>query len=328
MSESYYIRNDKEELFKISINKNRDIIKLYKQNIGKPDSKIEVESRDKSSNKSSSKSSSSTNKIVESKDKSSNKSSSPTNKIVESKDKSSSPTNKMVESKYKSLNTSNKLSKNEFDHILTFEAEKIFFNKAPQDKITTYCEKYNRVFDKNSILLQINDEEYVFIGQKMFKFRALNKITKYISHIKDIDMLFPYAIDTKNNYYLFIGDVIINNIPEDQTDDPYRYYYDRTSITEDYFIFSKSPAIENFQGIKKFFVGGKVYTLSYCPRPGEEYDRISKLECFGSGMEILLINGEKIKLDRKKFVKLQKDYEKEMEFVPIKDVEHLETSLE
>ena len=110
--------------------------------------------------------------------------------------------------------------------ILKFSnVEKIFIGKNPgyYPPYKMPSLEYIKEDDGNSILLQIKNNKYVFIGGNIFSFHSYEKITKFISPIGNNDVPYPFAIDKDKNYYLMIEDVIFN--PKVKIDDPYDYYY-------------------------------------------------------------------------------------------------------
>ena len=157
----------------------------------------------------------------------------------------------------------------------------------------------------------MKDDEYVFIGDNIYKFRSYAEIVKYVSPIGNNDVPYPYAIDKLGNYYLMVEYVVFKNIPSNMKNDPYDYYYNIDQITSDIGIIPpKQPVIQNFQKIDKFFIGKSQYTLRYKIDAASDYDRISKFDNFGDGMTLLLTDGTKIKLNKAKYIKLMKDYGK------------------
>jgi hypothetical protein len=105
----------------------------------------------------------------------------------------------------------------------------IFIGRHPISE-KMYAEDFDIQYDGNSILVEIDDYEYVFIGMNIFKFNSLNKINYYLSIVGNNCVPYPYAIDISNNIYLMIENAII--IPEDDTfeyikeiGEPYCFYY-------------------------------------------------------------------------------------------------------
>ena len=109
--------------------------------------------------------------------------------------------------------------------LMIFEnVEKIFIGKSPLNAMTKKCNTYSKKFDGNSILLNIKDNIYVFIGWDIYQFKSLSKINTFVSPVGPSAVPYPYAIDNKKRYYLMLDDIIINNKPKNK--DIYDYYYD------------------------------------------------------------------------------------------------------
>lgn len=104
---------------------------------------------------------------------------------------------------------------------LEFEVEKVFVGKDPNR--AELLKMYNQSFDGNSILLKLKNNEYIYIGDKIFKFKPEAEITKYLSPVGNSDVPYPYAKDKEGNYYLMIEDAIISGVPRGE--EPYDIYY-------------------------------------------------------------------------------------------------------
>lgn len=116
--------------------------------------------------------------------------------------------------------------------ICKYKALQIFVGKSIKNNMTKFSGGTGFKFDGNSILLNINNLTYIYIGKSIYKFNALNKIITYVSPIGNSDVPYPYAIDIDGNIYLINDNkIIINNIDlienmiNSQFDDPYSLYY-------------------------------------------------------------------------------------------------------
>jgi hypothetical protein len=112
------------------------------------------------------------------------------------------------------------------NEILSFKPKSIFIGKSPKNYMTK-SEAYGPNFLGNSILLNIKDKEYVYIGETIYKFQAYDDIVSYVSPIGNNDVPYPYAIDKSGNYYLMIQDVVVE-LPKKlvkKYEDPYFVYY-------------------------------------------------------------------------------------------------------
>ena len=101
----------------------------------------------------------------------------------------------------------------------------VFVGKSPKTEMTLYSGAYGKKWDGNTILLHIKNNEYVFIGHTIFKFKTISEIIKYVSPIGNNDIPCPYAIDKENNTYILLGEYvyIYKNLPK--RINPYDYYY-------------------------------------------------------------------------------------------------------
>ncbi len=116
-------------------------------------------------------------------------------------------------------------------NILVYETDfiNIFIGQHPVS-MKIYDDNYDLSFEGNSILVEIDNNTYIFIGINIFKFNSLCKINYYLSIIGNSSVPYPYAIDEQNNIYLMIENTIM--IPENNTfeyikkkGDPYMFYY-------------------------------------------------------------------------------------------------------
>jgi hypothetical protein len=127
-------------------------------------------------------------------------------------------------------------------------------------------------FDGSSFLVQVADNKYVYICDEISSFTAYAPIVKYVSDMGNSNVPYPYAIDEKGNVYLMLEDTVIIGLPElhesydELYEDPYTYYYDRSTITKD-IGFRREPVTPH--PIKEWYVEGKQYTL----RNSFEYER-------------------------------------------------------
>lgn len=83
---------------------------------------------------------------------------------------------------------------------------------------------YHQKFTGNSILIEINSKEYIYIGKNIHKFITTTPITKYYSIMGNSDVPYPFAI-SKDKIYLILDNKTINFIDWDKKTDPYEIYY-------------------------------------------------------------------------------------------------------
>jgi len=90
-----------------------------------------------------------------------------------------------------------------------FDAKDVFIGKSPLNKMTKFSGGHGDEWDGNSILLDMGDNEYIFIGDKIFSFDAKAKITDFVSPVGNSAVPYPYATDELKNYYLIVYDEVV-----------------------------------------------------------------------------------------------------------------------
>ena len=201
--------------------------------------------------------------------------------------------------------------------LMRFIPTKIFIGKSPINRMTKFSLGYGDDFDGNSILLNLSDNKYVYIGSDIRSFKTRNRIIKYVSPVGNNDVPYPYAIDSKGNIYLIVEGIILKNSRQLKSrmkdyDDPYSYYYDWHLITSDIgSIPPKIPKLTNHLKISEFFLGNDPYTLTFDPNPDKEYDRL--IQDFGSDIYVIDEDGNRIDLDRNTFIDLMNKFNRKLQ---------------
>lgn len=196
--------------------------------------------------------------------------------------------------------------KSDYCFFKQFNANKIFIGKSPYDTIRLFGGKYDKTFHGNTILLKLDNNEYIFIGQEIFSFKSFFDIKKYVSPIGNSDVPYPYAIDNMENYYLLIENVVVKNVPKNC--DPYHHYYHINLITPATgYVNPIKPIIQNFDGIQSFGINGETYMLRYTPDSTTEYERLVKE--FGKDIYVIKTDGKKYSLTKNDYIQLMIDYE-------------------
>lgn len=138
----------------------------------------------------------------------------------------------------------------EFDYAPSYvfdNVEQIFVGTSPFNKMTEFSGGHGPDFDGNTILLYINELNYIYIGDGVItKFTTKNKIVSYSSPVGNNFVAYPYATDDKGMIYLLVEDVVLLT-PAKKYDDPYDEYYKKCSIAD----MNNSC---NFSGITAYFV--------------------------------------------------------------------------
>lgn len=78
-------------------------------------------------------------------------------------------------------------------------------------------------YDGNSILIELSDNLYMYVGSEIYTFKTEEKITKYHSPIGNSDVPYPYAISTSFVYLMLEHVYFDRDLTADH--DPYGVYY-------------------------------------------------------------------------------------------------------
>lgn len=189
--------------------------------------------------------------------------------------------------------------------LLKRNAKTIFIGKSPKNKMTIFSGAHGPNFLGNSILLELNDNQYEFIGKTIFSFSSLSKIIRFVSPVGNNDVPYPYAIDVDGNIYLLIEDVVLlkgNKAAEDAAaaaDDPYSYYYNKCVIGD-------------------FYVDENNYKFTYCTNPGSNYERLVPM--LGKQMFLMDINGNKSLLSKEDYIRRVNEFGSLMFFEEMKNI--------
>ncbi len=178
--------------------------------------------------------------------------------------------------------------------VAHFSPKEIILGKSPKNKMTEFSGGHGAWATGNTILLWIKDDQYVYIGERIFRFKSLSKIVKYLSPVGNSSVPYPYAIDDEGRYYLIIENTVIKNIPRGFKRDPYDYFYDNNK--------------------------------HYNPEPGKYYDLMidswkknNKIYKEVNG-KIIYVGVEEFETTRKEYIKQSKDIGKKMGFSKLKGV--------
>jgi hypothetical protein len=124
----------------------------------------------------------------------------------------------------------------------------LFQQRNQNDPEIMVCEwrDYSHVFigmdegnEGNTILIQLNPLNYVYIGIGVFSFKTTYPIVKYVSKIGGSGGYpYPYAIDTQQSYYLMLDMVKIKHMKTRDPsyhEDPYYWYYEHNRTLHGYY---------------------------------------------------------------------------------------------
>lgn len=171
--------------------------------------------------------------------------------------------------------------------VLLLNAKKVFIGKSPICEMTRFSLGYGEEFDGNTILLQLESDDYVFIGRVIYSFRASSEIVRYVSPVGNNCVPYPYAVDVENNYYFLIEYGMLTIAHE--VEDPYRYYYEAIR------------KIQTANGIEYIKMGGEEYNVRTDPFPEKDY--VDMTERLGSPMYIKWKNEEKeVEIGKREYI--------------------------
>lgn len=99
------------------------------------------------------------------------------------------------------------------------DAEEIFIGKASK-KIGAF----RRGYLGNSILLKIkgNNKYQLIYGDKIINFSSKAPINSYVSPIGNADVVYPFAVDDNQNYYIFAYGVMFHYSYKLEDEEPYK----------------------------------------------------------------------------------------------------------
>lgn len=210
--------------------------------------------------------------------------------------------------------------------IIRFKFKQVFIGKSPLMEMTKNDESWGSEYDGNTILFQIKDKTYVYVGDKILSFTAISEIIEYISPVGNNDVPYPYAIDMDRNIYLILEDIIIKHVPLSKTqniaklkeyDTPYFYYYNNNLIVNKKS--HKLDRIPEFKNIKTFLVNNQPENLRFVPYPNNDYKYKRTKDNFP--LSVLTFDGQKIELTKEDYVTLIHIYGVAKSFYPLHCVE-------
>ena len=184
--------------------------------------------------------------------------------------------------------------------VLKQNAKTIFIGKSPKNKMTTFSGGHGPDFLGNSILLELDDNQYEFIGKTIFSFVSLARIVEFVSPVGNNDVPYPYAIDIDGNIYLLIESVVLlkgNKVAEEDEEDPYSYYYNKCVMGD-------------------FYIDEDNYRFTYCANPEKNYERLMPM--LGKQMFLMDINGNKSLLSKEDYIRRVNEFGSLMSFEEMK----------
>lgn len=194
--------------------------------------------------------------------------------------------------------------------IKEFKCVNVFVGISQLNNMTSFSAGHGLLFEGNSILLNLGNNQYVFIGQKIFSFRTNHEIVNYMSPVGNNDVPYPYAIDSQGDCYLMIEDAVIRVDDPTKLDDPYVYYY---KILEQ---------IREYEGIEHMEINGEIYNFNSHPNPSKTYDDLTKR--LGSPIYIKFRGQEKRIISKQEYIGILTQYNNSIGLSPLKDYHLIE----
>ena len=187
-----------------------------------------------------------------------------------------------------------------FPNFIFLNAAKVFVGISPENEMTKFSGGYGPKFDGNSILVNTEHNNYVYIGSEIYSFKSLSKIVEYVSPVGNNDVPYPYAIDIQGNIYLMLEKVILlDGVEKLVGEDAYQYYFKRQNM-------------RGFTPFENYYEEGEEdpFSLPYTPEP-EKF-----LEIRG---KIYILDGKKKKyVGEEELKKIMRNYEEKMGLKPMK----------
>jgi hypothetical protein len=146
--------------------------------------------------------------------------------------------------------------------LFTLNHETVWIGESPLTATTEFSGGHGDDFKGNSILVQITERRYVFIGHMVYSFETEHPIIHYVSEVGNNDVPYPFAIDTEHNFYLMIENIMMP-VPEEYHSDPYGYYYNQEYNS----ILNINELISDYNGENQ-----KRYSLSYHCNAKQHYN--------------------------------------------------------
>jgi hypothetical protein len=133
--------------------------------------------------------------------------------------------------------------------LLEVKYNEIFFGKPPSKIMSDSRYSYEK---GSSVLLHINKNKYMFIGETVFMFLTLEneKINSFVSPIGNSDVVYPYAVGENYTYLLLdTYQVAIPNIYIKSN--PYDDYWAAESLSRKIKVLPKSTSLKMKNQIKE-----------------------------------------------------------------------------
>jgi hypothetical protein len=85
--------------------------------------------------------------------------------------------------------------------VKKYKVKNVFIGKSPVIRMTYSSSGYGKYFDGNTILLQLKNNNYIYIERNIQKIKINDTIKEYYSFVGYNDVSYPMAIGEKNVYF-------------------------------------------------------------------------------------------------------------------------------
>jgi hypothetical protein len=130
--------------------------------------------------------------------------------------------------------------------------KKVYIGKSILNKSTKFSDGHGKKYDGNTILVQLSNNKYVYIGEYIKEFKLDDEIVKYYSTVGNNDVPYPIILGKKNVYFMLDFKYVDRKLfPDNMNDiewsDCYSYFYGQNgSALEKY-----AKSIKNIKLIHK-----------------------------------------------------------------------------
>ena len=97
--------------------------------------------------------------------------------------------------------------------VATFEAQDIYIGKS--SGTTSFCDHTKaqaKLFDGNTILLHLQEKDYVYIGHEIYSFQMKDDFEKYYSPVGRNDVPYPLVVGKEFVYFLLDKKYVDKNL--------------------------------------------------------------------------------------------------------------------
>lgn len=112
-----------------------------------------------------------------------------------------------------------------------------------------------------SVILELHNNVYVYIGNSIIIFRSNAPIKKLVSDVGNSAVLYDYAVDKSNNYYLLQELVVVNHSQVTQPMDLYTQFYNKHIETSHMDVLYRTTQNASASTMKKEFNNIRKYTI-------------------------------------------------------------------